>query len=83
MQRNDTQTKEKGVVKTRKLLGVAMNMRNSLVAEVWQDSDGDISIWEYGVILNGGRNLTGMWNQLGEALLWLQEKGYDHYETKT
>ena len=59
-----------------------MSTRNSLVAEVWQYSDGDIFIWEYGIILNGGRNLTGMWNLLGEALLWLQEKGYDHYEAK-
>jgi len=66
----------------RKLVGVAMNTRNSLVAEIWQDPDGDISIWEYGVILNGGRNLTGMWKLLGDALLWLQGKGYDHYETK-
>ena len=60
-----------------------MNTRNSLVAEVWQDSDGDISIWEYGIILNGGRNLTGMWRLLGDAMLWLQKKGYDHYEAKT
>ena len=66
----------------RTLLGVAMNTRNSLVAEVWQDSDGDISIWEYGVILNGGRNLTGMWKLLGDAILWLQKKGYDRYEAK-
>ena len=67
--------------KIRKLLGVAKNMRNSLVAEVWQDSDGEVFIWEYGVILNGGRNLTGMWKQSGDALLWLQEKGYDRFET--
>ena len=59
-----------------------MNTRDSLVAEVWQDSNGDIFIWEYGIILNGGRNLTGMWRLLGDAILWLQEKGYDRYEAK-
>jgi len=60
-----------------------MNMRNSLVAEIWQDSDGDILIWEYGIILNGGRNLTGMWKLLESAILWLRNKGYEHYEMKT